>query len=107
MTNPVASLASIPLAAPAENREAQAPRVYRLMKPFAAVQFEAEKKGRIVFLPEGAEVRIAGPSVLCKGFEVVCENQRYNIFQEDLLGPWAIRVKNRPIRPVRAVAACA
>jgi hypothetical protein len=109
MTNPVASLATIPLAALTENGDAQAPRVYRLMKPFAAVKFEAEEKGRIVFLPEGAEVRIVGPSAVCKCVEVVYDRQIYNIFQVDLLGPWStpVRDSRRGMVRVKGIGACA
>jgi len=109
MTNPVESLATLPFAAPVEDQDNQAPQSYRLGKPFAAVQFDADAKGRIVFLPAGAEVRIVGPSALCKCVEALCGNRRYNIFQQDLLGPWSTRVKKRSNRPVpaRSVAACA
>ena len=110
MTNPIESLATIPFAAPVENQDDnQAPRSYRLGKSFAAVQFDANAKGRIVFLPEGAEVRIVGPSALCKCVEAMCGNQRYNIFEQDLLGPWSTRVKRRPIRLAltKAMGACA
>jgi hypothetical protein len=109
MTNAVASMTMIVLAAPAENGDAQAPEVYRLRKCFAVVQFDAGAKGRIVVLPEGAELRMAGPSALCKCFEVVCKNQRYNIFREDLLGPWSTPIKNSRSGSMRAraVGACA
>jgi len=107
MTNPVASLATIPLAAP--SRDAQAPQMYRLGKSLAAVQFDLKAKGRIVFLPEGAELRVVGASCLYKCFEVACENRRYNIFQEDLLGPWAMPIKSSRTRSGRgrAMGACA
>jgi hypothetical protein len=110
MTNSAAPLTTIPLAAPAENGETPPQRVYRLRKCFAVVEFDLEAKGRIVFLPEGAELRMVGPSSrLCKGFEVVCKNQLYNIFQADLLGPWSMPVKNSRRGPMhaKAVAACA
>jgi hypothetical protein len=48
MTNPVESLATIPFAAPVENQDNQALLSYRLGKSFAAVQFDANAKGRIV-----------------------------------------------------------
>lgn len=109
MTNPVAPLTTFPLAAPAENGAAQAPRVYRLRKCFAVVQFDLEGKGRIVFLPEGADLRVVGPSDLCKCVEVLCGNQRYNIFQEDLLGPWSMPVRSsrRGMVRIKPVGACA
>jgi len=95
------------LTAPVEV-EAEAPR-YRLRKSFAVVQFEPAGKGRIVFLGEGAELKVVGSSRLAQCCEVLCENQLYNIFEVDLLGPWSIKLKRRPIRPgpARAVAACA
>jgi hypothetical protein len=110
MTNAATPLTTIPLATPTENEAAPPQRVYRLRKCFAVVQFDLESKGRIVFLPEGAELRMVGPSSrLCKGFEVVCKNELYNIFQADLLGPWSTPVKNSRRGAVRAKAlgACA
>jgi hypothetical protein len=76
--------------------ETQAPaaQMYRIKKSFAAVHFEPAGQGRIVFLPEGAELQIVGPSCLYGCFEVRCENRFYNMFKADLLGPWA-----NPIAP--------
>jgi len=105
MTNAVAALTTIVLAAPPENGIAQASQVYRLRKSFAVVQFATGPKGRIVFLPEGAELRVTGASALCKCFEVVSKDQHYNIFQEDLLGPWSTPIKNGRSRAKRARAA--
>jgi hypothetical protein len=79
-------------------------RVYRLRKSFAAVHFEAAGKGRIVFLPEGAVVRLMGPSSLAKCFEIMYENRVYNMFKADLLGIWASPTKSRPIQPAKALA---
>src|SRR5271170_4439052 len=109
MTNAVARPTTITLATPKAVGEAEAPRVYRLRKSFAVVHFEPSGKGRIVFLGEGAKLQVVGSSRLCQCCEVLCENQLYNIFEVDLLGPWSMRLKKRPIRPVpaRAVAACA
>jgi hypothetical protein len=109
MTNTVAPLTTIVFAAPGKNGDADAPKMYRLRKGFAVVQFEADQKGRIVFLPEGAELDVVGPSTLRKCFEVVSKNQRYNIFQEDLLGPWSIQIKhNRGGLPrAKALGVCA
>jgi hypothetical protein len=92
--------------------EAQPIREFRIRKAFAVVQFEQPGKGRIVFLPEGAELRVIGPSCVCECFEVRCKNLLYNIFKADLLGPWSnpIRcnpMKPRPINLGAAVAACA
>jgi hypothetical protein len=83
--------------------------VYRLRKCFAVVQFDLEAKGRIVFLPEGADLRVVGPSAVCKCVEVLCGSQRYNIFEEDLLGPWSMPVRSsrRGMVRIKAVGACA
>jgi hypothetical protein len=110
MTNTAAPLTTLPLAALTEKEAAPAQRVYRLRKRFAVVQFDLQAKGRIVFLPEGAELRlIGGSSRLCKGFEVVCKNEIYNIFQADLLGPWSMPLKNsrRAVPHAKAMGACA
>jgi hypothetical protein len=109
MTSAAAPLTTIILAPPNENFDSEAARVYRLRKRFAVVHFDPEAKGRIVFLPEGAEIRVAGPSALSKCVEVRCGNQLYNIFQEDLLGPWSIPVRSsrRGMVRVKGVEACA
>lgn len=84
-------------------------RAYRLRKSFAAVHFEEAGKGRIVFLPEGAEVRIVGLSSLAGCCEVMFENRLYNMFKADLTGIWASPTKSSPIQPAKALAvgACA
>jgi hypothetical protein len=105
MTSAVTSLATMPPSPQAEQGEAQGSQVYRIGKAFAAVQFDLEAKGRIVFLPEGAELHLVGTSCLRKCFEVTHKNRLYNIFEADLLGPWSIRVKNRRTHPVPALAA--
>jgi hypothetical protein len=79
-------------------------RAYRLRKSFAAVHFEAAGKGRIVFMPEGAVVRLIGPSSLAKCFEIMYENRLYNMFKADLLGIWASPTKSSPIQPAKALA---
>jgi hypothetical protein len=76
-------------------------RLYRTRKRFAVVHLERTGEGRIVFLPEGAELCAIGLSAcLQEGFEVVYEMQRYSIFRADLLGPWS-----DPIRPSEIPAA--
>jgi len=110
MTRTDASTTTIILGEPIEKSAARTTRMYRLGKPFAAVQFEPAGKGRIVFLPEGAEVHVIGPSCLCKCFEVMFETQLYNIFKVDLLGPWSTLIEPDPIKPILALAtvgACA
>jgi hypothetical protein len=105
MTANVASSTPIVCGAPAEHSDASVTRVYRIRKSFAAVHFDPAGKGRIVFLPEGAELRVIGSSCLCECFEVLCENRHYNIFKVDLLGPWSSRIE--PIRAMAAARACA
>jgi hypothetical protein len=105
MTNTVASLITTPLTAQIERGEAQASAVYRTRKSFAVVRFEHAGKGRIVFLPEGAELRLIGPSCLRECFEVANENQLYSIFKVDLLGPWSTQIKPSRIMPIRSLAA--
>ncbi len=88
-----------------EKSKLPVPQIYRTKKPFAVVHFEPTGKGRIVVLPEGAEVRIVGPSCIGKCFEVTFDNHLYNIFRVDLLGPWATQIM--PIPGLKVVAACA
>jgi hypothetical protein len=99
MTRTDASSTKIVLGEPIEKSAARATRMYRLGKPFAAVHFEPVGKGRIVFLPEGAEVHVIGSSRLCECFEVMFEAQLYNMFKVDLLGPWSTLIKPNPIKP--------
>ena len=96
----LASSTTIICGAPAEKSEPPATRLYRIRKSFAAVHFDEVGKGRIVFLPEGAVLRVIGPSCLSEFFEVMFENRFYNIFRVDLLGPWSSRIE-----PIRAMAA--
>ncbi len=76
-----------------EKSQDQAARVYRIGKPLAAVHFDLAAKGQIVFLPEGSELCVVGPSCLAGCFEVLCEERLYNIFKADLLGVWSVPVK--------------
>ena len=99
MTRTDASSTMIILGEPIEKSGAPATRMYRLGKSLAAVHFESAGKGRIVFLPEGAEVHVMGRSCLCKCYEVMFETQLYNIFKVDLLGPWSTLIKPNPIKP--------
>jgi hypothetical protein len=98
----------------------QAQQWYRLRKCLAAVQFDRAQRGRIVFLPEGAELCVMGSSRLVGCLEVLCGRQRYSLFQVDLLGPWSTPVvsdaaESRPAdsnridlgRTAIAVGACA
>jgi hypothetical protein len=110
MTGTDASLTTTNPGEPIEKSEAPVTPAYRLRKSFAAVHFEPAGKGQIVFLPEGAVVRVVGPSRLGEFCEVRLENQLYNIFRVDLLGPWSTLIKPSPIqprrlKPIRALAA--
>lgn len=87
------------LARPPAKIRAPATQLYRIRKSFAVVHFDAGGQGRIVFLPAGSELLIMGPSALCECFEVLCEQHRYNIFKEDLLGPWANPIEAGSNRP--------
>jgi hypothetical protein len=104
MTSAVASSATRICIVPIEVSEAHATRVYRLGRSFPAVHFEEAGKGRIVFLPEGAELRIIRFSRLRDCFEVNWEDRLYSMFIVDLMGPWSNRIE--PIR-ARAAGACA
>jgi hypothetical protein len=97
------------LAAPLEVGEAEAPPMYRLRKSFAVVHFDPSGKGRIVFLLEGAELKVVGSSRLPGCCEVLSGNELYNIFETDLTGPWGMRLKSGRLKPApaRPVAACA
>jgi hypothetical protein len=106
MTSTVASSSTRIPGEPIETSEAPVTTpLYRTRKSFAVVHFEEAGKGRIVFLPEGAQVRVVGPSRLGKCYEVMFENQVYNIFKVDLLGPWSTPIE--PIRALKMVSACA
>ena len=82
-------------------------QAYRTKKSFVAVHFNPAGKGHIGFLPEGAILRIIGPSsCLREGFEVMFAEQVYNIFEADLLARCS--QASEPIRARgRAVAASA
>jgi hypothetical protein len=89
-----------------ETSEDLATRVYQTRKSFAVVQFDQAVKGRIVFLPEGAKLRVVGSSCLLNCMEVLWEDHNYNIFRADLLGIWSSRI--HPLRTMAAATgACA
>ena len=90
--------------APAGNNQASATRTYQLRKPLAAVHFDQAGTGRIVFLPEGAELHIIGSSSVRGCFEVKFENGLYNVFQADLQGPRSSRIEPNRVMAARAVA---
>jgi|ERR1700733_2895668 hypothetical protein len=81
MTTP----ASYSKAPPSMRTAALAQRTYWTKTSFVAVHFNRSGKGRIVFLPYGAELRVIGPSsCLREGFEVAFEHQHYHVFEIDL-----------------------
>jgi hypothetical protein len=104
MTTPLAYSVAIP-----RDRESNAciRQAYRTMKSFVAVHFDPAGKGEIGFLPEGAILRIVGPSsCLREGFEVMFEERVYNIFKVDLLARCSLMFEPTRVRS-RAAAACA
>jgi len=83
MTPPLAYSVAIPCDAESNVSVRQA---YRTKKSFAAVHFDPAGKGEVVFLPEGVMFRIIGSSsCLRDGFEIMFEEQVYNIFKVDLV----------------------
>jgi hypothetical protein len=106
MTMPVVSSKASPSVNHDQSHAAVDP-TYRIKTPFVAVHFDQAGKGRIVFLPERAKLRVIGPSsCLREGFEVMFEKRIYNVFEIDLLArstlmPGSIQ------RRTRVVAVCA
>ena|ERR1700729_2482354 len=92
---------------PSDRSAAPATRTYRTNTSFVAAHFDQAGKGRIVFLPKAAILRVVGPSsCLPEGFEVMFENQIYNVFGVDLSSR-----STQIIEPIqakgRAAGACA
>jgi hypothetical protein len=102
MTTAVA-LSTIIIGASTEKSGAGANRAYRTKTSFVAVHFDEAGKGRIVFLPYGATLRVIGPSsCLPESLEVMFDNRVYNVFKVDFLGRCTpicepIRAKRRTI----------
>jgi len=104
MTTPLAYSVAIPRD-PQRNDSVR--QVYRAKKSFVAVHFDPAGKGEICFLPEGAMLRVLGPSsCLRQGIEVVSEEQVYNIFKVDLSARCSLVFEPRRARSP-TVAACA
>jgi hypothetical protein len=98
MTTPVASSTAILFSATSVESKAPATRAYRTKTSFVAVHFDQAGKGRIVFLPKEATLRVIGPSsCLPEGFEVLFEEQIYNVFGVDLSSR-----STQIIEPIRA-----
>ena len=99
----VSSMAIVP-GATSESTEAARWPTYRTKTSFVAVSFDQAGRGRIVFLPFGAVLRVVGPSsVLPEGFEVTFERRLYNVFEIDLVTR-SILISEAPPR-ARAVCA--
>jgi hypothetical protein len=104
MTTPLAYSVAIQRGA---ERNASVRQAYRIKKSFVAVHFDSAGKGEIGFLPEGSILRVIGPSsCLREGFEVVFEEQVYNIFKVDLFARCSRMFETTQARS-RAVAAYA
>ena len=85
MTTLVVSSTAIPFSATSDESKARATRAYCTKTSFVAVHFDEVGKGRIVFLPDGAMLRVIGPSsCLPEGIEVMFEQQFYNVFDVDV-----------------------
>jgi hypothetical protein len=69
-----------------EENAPPATRMYRTRTSFVAVHFDEAGKGRIDFLPKGAELRVIGPSsLLPEGFEVKADQRIHHVFEADLI----------------------
>lgn len=99
MKHAVAPLTMIPFATPNDHGEAEAPKVYRLRKCFAVVQFDTGLKGRIVFLPHGAEVCIVGSSCLPECFEGRMRTNCTISSKPTCWGPGQLRLSPGCLRP--------
>ena len=60
-------------------------RTYWTTTSFAAIQFNKRGKGAFVYLPEGAMLRVGGPSRLSGCVEIRFDKQVYHVFRVDLL----------------------
>jgi hypothetical protein len=105
MTTPVVSSTAMLPTATSDESKAPATRAYRTKTSFVAVCFPEPGNGKIVFLPKKATLRVLGPSsCLPDGFEILFENQVYNVFEIDLLA--RSRLIHDPIKAKgRAMAA--
>jgi len=58
---------------------------FRLTKALLAVKFGETQQTKLLRLPLGANVDVLGSSVIWGCVEIVCNDQHYHIFEEDLL----------------------
>jgi hypothetical protein len=98
MATCLATVTTINRGAPTQAIEAPATRAYRLKTSLAAVRFDPSGKGRIDFLPQGAELHLIGDSRLPECFEVMHGIQLYHVFQVDLLGPRSTPMQHKPLK---------
>jgi hypothetical protein len=86
MTSAVASLKPVVPRVTSEENGPPATRTYSTKTSFVGVHFDEAGKGRIDFLPKGAELHVIGPSSCLRGgFEVMFEERLYNVFEIDLV----------------------
>jgi len=107
MTTPVASSTRLVPGMICHENDPPTMRTYQTKTSFVAVHFDQAGKGRIVFLPYGAALRVIGPSLcLPEGFRVTFEDEVYNVFRIDLFARSSLI--HAPIRTNRQTeAACA
>jgi hypothetical protein len=107
MTTPLASATAMFLGATSHMSKGPATRAYRTKTSFVAVHFDQAGKGKLLFLPRGATLRLIGPSFcLREGFEVMFEGCLYNVFEIDLLARSTPLFERVPAEG-RAAEACA
>jgi hypothetical protein len=97
MTSAIVSLKPAHPRVASEENNLTATRTYRTTTSFVAVHFDQAGKGKIVFLPKGAELRVIGPSsCLREGFEVMFEEGPYNVFEIDLVARCRLEFRSTP-----------
>jgi hypothetical protein len=107
MSSAVVSLRTGFPSATSDESNAPSKRVYRTKTSFVAVHFDKAGKGRIVFIPFGATLRVIGPSsLLPDGFEIQFEHLTYNVFEIDLVAR-SVLISEPTRAKGRAMAVCA
>jgi hypothetical protein len=107
MTSALVSLKTVLPCVHSDVNNAPAKRAYRTKTSFVAVHFDETGKGRILFLPAGATLRVIGPSsCLREALEVMFESRIYNVFEIDLVAR-SIMISEPTRSKRRALAACA
>jgi hypothetical protein len=107
MNSAVVSLKTAFPCATSNDSNAPSSRAYRTKTSFVAVHFDNAGKGRIVFIPFGATLRVIGPSsLLPDGFEVQFEHSTYNVFDIDLVAR-SVLISESTQAKGRTMAVCA